>query len=64
MIKLVGFNISGIPECGDREDRRNHDQTGKSAKNEHRRGKADQDETEIGTPQRVKTKGGLGIIGG
>ena len=32
MIKLVGFNISGIPRCGDRDDRRYHDQMGKSAK--------------------------------
>ena len=59
MIKLVGFNISGIPKCGDRDDRRYHDKMGKSAKRRAKRGKADQDKTAIGAPKEERTKGGL-----
>jgi hypothetical protein len=59
MIKLVGFNISGIPNRNDRDDRRDN---AKRMSNEHRQSgteKVDQDETEIGNPNKVKAKGGL-----
>ena len=66
MIKLVGFNISGMPNRNNRNNRRNNDQTREREVSKNQASKEDtgterriKDETEIGIAKRVRIKGGL-----
>ena len=55
MIKLVGFNISGIPAHGNRNNQRDHDQNGGSQQTEG--AKRGQGERRIKTKQSKEGKG-------